>query len=275
MPALVAMLLVIVFPMAYSLYMCFQNYILATGRPPEFSGIENFARMLHDPRLLNSIEVTSAFSVAAVATEFVLGLAIAVLLSVETKMASALRTLFILIVVTPSIVAAFIWRILYNPLYSPLNYILHILFRLPAEMEWVSNTSTALFSVLIADAWQWTPFVAIVMLAGIYSIPIEPQEAARVDGASTWQLFKNVTLPLLKPLILVVVLIRFMDTIKIFDLIYILTRGGPGTATETLGYYVFVVGFTNFNIGYAAALSWVTALAVEGICLIFIRMLKR
>jgi multiple sugar transport system permease protein len=231
--------------------------------------------MISDPRLLNSLKVTFILAFGATALEFFFGLGLALALMVETKISPILRGVLIMIAVTPSIVAAYIWRMLFNPLWSPLNYILHNLFNFPEEFEWTSNVVYALPSIILVDFWQWTPFMTLVLLAGLFSLRLDVQEAARVDGASKWQTFRYIIFPLLKPLVLIVILIRFMDAVKIFDILYILTKGGPGTVTETISFYTFVVGFNRFSIGYAAALSWVALFMVEIISIMFIFTLRR
>jgi multiple sugar transport system permease protein len=180
-----------------------------------------------------------------------------------------------MIVVTPYIVVGYIWKILLNAQYSPINYLLNITLGFPKNFEWISNTQMVIPSLILVDAWQWTPFVVIVLLAGIYAVPLEPQEAAKIDGASYWQILRHIIFPLIRPLVLVVLLIRFMDTIKLFDLIYILTRGGPGTASETISFYTYIMGFKFFDIGYSSAMSWTTVIVVEIICTIFIRFMRR
>jgi len=274
-PALIAILLVVILPLIYSLYMCFHNYNLTTGRPPSFSGITNFLNMIYDARFLNSLKVTALFSTGAVTIELLLGLGIALLMGYGAKLSSVIKTIFTLIIVTPSIVAGYMWKIMFDSIYGPLNYILNRLFGFPANFEWTSNVNMVIPSLIMVDVWQWTPFVSLVLLAGIYSIPIGIQEAARIDGASSFQLFRHIILPIIKPLILVILLIRFMDAIKLFDMVFILTKGGPGTASEIISFYTYIVAFKNFDIGYASAISWVTVILIEVICLIFIHMLRR
>lgn len=275
LPGLIALLAIVIAPLVYSLFMTFHDYILITQRPPVFNGINNLIRMVQDERFLNSVKVTTFFSLGALLLELLLGLAITVLLTFETKVTPYIRTIFIMIVVTPYIVVGYIWKILLNAQYSPINYLLNITLGFPKNFEWISNTQMVIPSLILVDAWQWTPFVVIVLLAGIYAVPLEPQEAAKIDGASYWQILRHIIFPLIRPLVLVVLLIRFMDTIKLFDLIYILTRGGPGTASETISFYTYIMGFKFFDIGYSSAMSWTTVIVVEIICTIFIRFMRR
>ncbi len=275
LPALIAILAIVIAPLVYSLYMTFQDYIVTTNMPPSFYGVTNFIHMLKDARFFNSVKVTAIFSFSALLIEFLLGFAIALLLTIETKITPFIRTVFILIIVTPYIVVGYIWKILLNAQYSPINYILNLLIGFPKNFEWTSNPTMAIPSIIMVDVWQWTPFIVLVLLAGLYSVPIEPQESAKIDGASYWQILKHISLPIIKPLILVALLIRFIDTIKIFDYVYIMTRGGPGGATEVISYYIYTIGFKFFDIGYSSALSWITLIVVEIICLILIRFFRK
>jgi len=275
MPGLLVLLAIVISPLLYSLYMSFHDYILTTARAPVFSGVDNFLAMIRDERFINSVRVTTLFSAGALGIEFLLGFGMTLLLAVETKITPYLRTIFILIVVTPYIVVGYVWKILLNAQYSPINYVLNLLFGFPRNFEWISDPNMVIPSLILIDVWQWAPFVAIVLLAGVYAIPIEPQEAARIDGASYWQVLRHIIVPLIKPLILVALLIRFIDTVKIFDVVYVLTRGGPGGASETVSYYIYLMGFKFFNIGYSSALSWITVIVIEIICMMLIRVFRR
>ena len=170
------------------------------------------------------------------------------------------------------VVVGIIWRLMYNPDLGMLNYFLSWFGFSP--VNWTGMPGTALPSVMMADIWEWTPFVALILLAGLQSLPREPYEAALVDGASSWQTFCYITFPLLSPAMLVVLLIRVMDSFKTFDLIFVLTQGGPGMSTEILNYYTYRYGFKFFHLGYASALSWVLLVVVTIICMILIRILQ-
>lgn len=170
------------------------------------------------------------------------------------------------------VVVGIIWRLMYNPDLGMLNYFLTLFGFSP--VNWTGMPGTALPSVMMADIWEWTPFMALIMLAGLHALPRGPFEAASVDGASWWQTLRYVTLPLLSPAMLVALLIRLMDSFKTFDLIFVLTQGGPGMSTEILNYYTYRYGFKFFHMGYASALSWLLVVVVTIISLILIRTIR-
>jgi len=168
---------------------------------------------------------------------------------------SIIRTLFLIPLMLVPVVVAMVWKMLYHPSYGVINYLLsEVSF---ARINWLADKSVALYSVIITDIWEWTPLMFLILLSGILSLPEDPFEAAEIDGASKTQLFLYITLPLLKSIIAVALLIRVIDAFKLFDIIWVLTQGGPGISTETLSYYTYLKGFKHFDMGYAAALSFV------------------
>jgi multiple sugar transport system permease protein len=171
----------------------------------------------------------------------------------------------------PPVVAAVVWRLIYNPQFGLLNGTLRRIGLNTSTLTWTNGQSSALASVILVDIWEWTPFLFLLLSAGLQSIPPEPIEAARVDGAGAWRIFRDVTLPLLKPVILLALLLRAMDLVRIFDQIFILTQGGPGTATETLSLYIYRTAFRFSNFGYTAAMSLVLLAAT----ILFSRSLMR
>jgi multiple sugar transport system permease protein len=168
-------------------------------------------------------------------------------------------------------VVAVIWRLIYNPQFGVLNGTLRAMGFNPDALTWTSGESSAMASVILVDIWEWTPFLFLLLSAGLQAIPQEPLEAARMDGASSWQIFRDILLPLLKPVILLAILLRAMDLMRIFDQIFILTQGGPGFATETISLYIYRTAFRFFNFGYAAAMSFL-GLALT---IVFARWLMR
>ena len=171
----------------------------------------------------------------------------------------------------PPVVAAVVWRLIYNPQFGVLNVTLRRLGVNTAALTWTNGERSALLSVIAVDVWEWTPFLFLLLSAGLQAIPAEPLEAARIDGAASWQRFRDVTLPLLKPAIVLALLLRAMDLVRIFDQIFILTQGGPGTATETVSLYIYRTAFRFSNFGYAAAMSFVLLVAT----MLFSRALLR
>lgn len=272
-PTVVVLLAITVFPLVYSLALSLHSWTMGARAGWRWVGLQNFAMVLRaDPYFWTSVRVTLAYVGAAVGLELLLGLAIALLLNRRADgRGGTVQTLLILPTMMTPVVVGIVWRLLYNPDLGFLNYVVSRL-GLPPQ-HWLGDLGTALAAVVVADIWEWTPFMALVMLAGLRAMPRDPFEAGAIDGASGWQAFRYITLPLLTPTILVGVLIRLMDAFKTFDLVFVLTKGGPGMSTEVLSYYTYRYGFKFFHMGYAAALSYVLLAIVVIISQIFVRRL--
>jgi multiple sugar transport system permease protein len=225
--------------------------------------LANFAELLADHRFLGSLGVQLRLSVFTVAFQLLLGLAAALLLNSRLRFLEAMRALFIIPMVLPPIVVAIMWKVLFTPDISVLNWGLGLL-GLP-QPAWLAHPRLALPAIIIADIWEWFPFTLLMLLAALQMIPAEPLEAARIDGAGTWQVFRHVILPLLRPAIVVTVLFRLIESVKAFPLIFVMTGGGPGTVTEATNYYAFLQGFNYSLIGYSAAISVVVLASVLAI----------
>ncbi len=274
-PAMAALLLLSIFPFVYSLVLSLHRWNLSNrAQGWSFVGLANYVRILTgDPFFWSAMEVTVVFLVVTIALEFVLGLGIAVLVSQETRALGAIQTIIILPMMITPVVVGLIWRFMYNPDRGVINEILGAV-GLPGPL-WLGSARTGLLSVVIADVWEWTPFMALIMLAALQSLPREPLEAAIVDGASRRQAFVSIVLPLIRPAIMVALLLRGIDAFKTFDLIYVLTQGGPGTSTQVLSLYTYKWGFKFFEMGYAAALAYVMVLIVDLAATFGIRALDR
>jgi multiple sugar transport system permease protein len=257
-------------PMAYSLWLVFHRFNPLRPNPAEFIGLGNIEHLLADPRVWGALKTTLVYAGIAVPVSFVLGLSIALLFNNDFPGVRLLRGLTLVPLMVMPVAVGLTFQMLFNFQYGLFNWILVGLLHLP-RLQWLSDPSLAFVSVIILDLWQHTPFAMMVLLAGLRSLPHEPIEAARVDGASAWQTLVYVILPMLRPLMLVVLLLRFIGAFKLFDEIYALTQAGPGQATETLAYYVYVLGFQAFDLGYASAVSYLLliALALVGVTLIF------
>ena len=252
-PAMLILLALTLFPMIYMVTAAFQTISPNPDIPREFAGVANFARMPGDAEFLTSLRNTVIFTVSAVATEFLLGLGLALLFDKYIRRLNFLKTLLMMPMMLPPIAVAITWKLIYQPQFGVLN---ELMFRLGLPTQaWAGDVNLAMFSIIVADVWEWTPFIFLLMLAGLASLPQEPFEAAEIDGASAWRQFWDLTLPFLKPVIAIALLLRIMDAVRLFDLVFILTRGGPANATETLSLYIFKVAFTFVDIGYAAAIS--------------------
>jgi multiple sugar transport system permease protein len=274
LPAYGAILAVVGIPVVYSLYLSFHQWKLATfqkGVP--FVGLDNYARAIGDDAFWHSLQLTIGFLVVALVAEVVLGIALAVLLDqVFRGRRTALIVLLLPMFVT-NVVIGLIWRILLSYDFGVLNWLLSLV-GLP-KVAWLGDPGLALWSLVIVDVWNTTAFVALLVLAGLAAVPDEPRQAARVDGASSWQVFRLITLPLLRPVIFVAVVWRTIDLFRIFDVVYSLTGGGPYNATETISLYAYNEGFASFNLGFASAISYLIILVLLIILAIEYRLLGR
>ncbi len=250
LPAVLVLVALSIYPMIYSVKVSVTD---ATGALT----IANFTRLLQDRVFAVSAIQTIVLTAVALSIEFILGMALALLIDSLARARSLFRAGLLVPMLLPPVVAAVAWRLIYNPQFGALNGTLRWLGLNTAALTWTSGENSALPSVILVDVWEWTPFLFLLLSAGLQAIPPEPIEAARIDGAGSWRIFRDVTLPLLKPTILLALLLRAMDLVRIFDQIFILTQGGPGTATETVSLYIYRTAFRFSNFGYAAAMSFV------------------
>lgn len=255
MPTVLLLLLYSIYPLLFNIYHSFFEFD-PVSKLFEPVGGANWAKLVSDARVYNAIRVTLMFIAIALLIEFTLGLGIALLFDREPWGVGILQTLFILPMVVPPAIAAMIFRLLEHSEFGVISWLLYGAGVLnPAEPLLGGTGRFALYGVLLVDVWQWTPFFALILLAGLKSLPTEPLEAAQVDGASIWQRFWHIKLPLLRGVITVAVLFRLIDLYKMFDYIFILTSGGPGNKTETLSYYGYLQSFSFIKWGYGAALG--------------------
>ncbi len=244
----------ILYPFVLGAYYAFLNYAAVVPRP-SFVGLENFAEILSDPTFWTSVRVTLLYAVAATVVETVLGIGIALLLNRSSLVGRIFERVLILPLMIAPVIAGVIWGLMFNPQFGVLNHVLG----LGSTFDWLGE-STAIWSVVLVDVWIFTPFVAILVLAGIRSLPKEPFEASAVDGASWFYMFRRLMLPMMWPYILVAVIFRFMDSLKIFDHVYVLTAGGPGDATRTLQIGAYQNSIVNLNYSQGSTymfLLWV------------------
>lgn len=234
----------------------------------------NFARLLSDQFFLAALGHTLIYAASALTIEFFLGLALAVLLNNKMRGRGFFRAGLLVPMMLPTVVVGVVWRLMLNPNFGAVNGTLKRFGLNTASLTWTSSARLAMLSVIAVDVWQWTPFMFLILLAGLQAIPQEPYEAALIDGSSAWQTFRNVTLPLLKPAILVALLLRTMDLLRVFDQVFILTEGGPGFATETISLYIYRTAFRFSNFGYAAAMSFVLLIITNIISAFYIRVLQ-
>jgi multiple sugar transport system permease protein len=253
-PTLAVMIVIGIGPMVYVLIVSLTDYNIFRPDETTIVWLGNFINALGDPRFWRSIWRTIQYSVGAVSIELILGMVIALLLNREIRGRGIFRTVLLLPIAATPVAVTLAWKLIMNPVYGVISYILYSL-GLPV-IAWFAAPETAMVSLILVDIWQWTPFVALILLAGLTALPNEPIEAAIVDGANRWQVLRFVTLPLLKPILILATLFRSIDCLRTFDYIYVLTRGGPGDVTETLNFYTYLTFFKG-NIGYASALAFV------------------
>jgi len=239
----------------YSLIISFFKYDLAISKEKEFVGFQNYIIAFQDKYFLRSFFITIIFVIVTVAIEVIIGLVVAFLLAREGKGLRIIRSLILIPMVIAPVVVGILWRVLFNPDFGLLNYFFTIIGL--ASKQWLGDPKIALISVMIADIWEWTPFVILCFVAGITSLPSDSFEAARIDGANGYQLLRHIMLPLLKPVIIVTILLRTLDAFKVFDTVYVMTYGGPGNSTKLLSFFIYESGLKYFHIGYACAVSWI------------------
>ncbi len=272
LPTVVILAGLTLFPTIYMFSLAFQKFNPDVNVDNEFAGLANFARLLTDDKFHNSLMNTLVFTVSAVTIEFLLGLGLALLLDRYIRRLNFIKTILMIPMMLPPIAVAITWKLIYQPQFGVLN---EIMFQLGLPLQaWAGDINLAMPAVIVADVWEWTPFMFLMMLAGLASLPDEPYEAAEIDGASAWRQFWDLTLPFLQPVIGIALLLRIMDALRLFDLVFILTRGGPAGATETLSLYIFKVAFRFVDIGYAAAISLFILIATVIFSTWFIRRMR-
>jgi multiple sugar transport system permease protein len=258
-PAVVTLCVIVIIPIVFNLYLALTKWTIGLGQP-RFIGLANFIELLSDERVLNGVMVMIYFSGLSLSLEMVLGLLIAVYFNRQFKGSEVVQAIYILPFAATPVAVALIWRIMLNPEIGVLNYLLQSV-GLPGSL-WVSSPKTAIPALVMVDVWKWTPMITLIVLAGLKSLPHEPYEAACVDGASALQIFWYITLPLIRPVLIAALMLRSLDNLKEFDMIYTITQGGPGIASETLYLYSYNVGFSFFKAGYGSALMVVVFLIV-------------
>ncbi len=275
-PTMIWLLFFIVYPLIFALVMAFKRFKLQRGLSfwgMPWVGFDNFITAFTDPYFLLSLYKTFLILFIAVSVEFGLGMLIAHLLNKKNVKADFLWMVLILSpMMLPLIASGNLWRMLFDVRWGAVNAV--IMFFGFKPIDFLGTTKWALPAVIIVEIWQWTPFVVITMLAGLRSIPEEPKEAALVDGASKWQMFRHIIMPLMKGQILIVLLIRSMDVFKTFDIVYALTFGGPGQSTTVATFYLYRQAFTQFKLGYGAALSWIIFIIVYFISFVILKVFK-
>jgi multiple sugar transport system permease protein len=259
----------LVYPVLYILWTSVSTFDVANFGPGAFVGLRHYRAILIDPYFWGSVRVTTIFLAAALPLQVILGFAIGFLVSVPWPGRRVVQALFIVPMVVTPVAAGMIWKMLLDPLWGYVNYLWSLVGGTP--VVWFGRPGLALASIVIIDTWQWTPFVVLMAVAGIASLPPEPLEAAFVDGAGPFSRLRHVTLPLLRPVILATVLVRWLGAIKVFDVVYATTKGGPGTATQVLNLYIYDTAFRRLAFDRASAMVTVLVAVSLGLTVLYMR----
>jgi multiple sugar transport system permease protein len=275
-PALVVIALVAIFPLGWTVWESLHRHDLRLpwlGQP--FVGLGNYVRIAHDSRFWGALGHTALFTVVSVALELVLGLIFALAMNRAFRGRGIVRVAVLVPWAIPTVVAALLWRFLFDSQAGIANVVLLRTGIIDQPLVWFVHAATAWVPVILADVWKTTPFVALLLLAGLQNIDSSLYEAAAVDGASAWRQLTRITIPLLKPAILLVLIFRTLDAFRVFDLIYVLTGGGPANATETISVYAYKTMFSQMNFGEGSALAVIVFICIAIISMIFVKLLGR
>ena len=273
-PALFYLMLMAIFPLVWTLYLSLHKWQATVMKSPKWAGLGNFKFFLFDdPRFWQDLGFTAKYVVISVVLELTIGLILASLLSQQFKGKNFFRVVYLIPMACPPIAVAFLWRMMLHPDVGVINSILQLV-GLPA-VKWTTSAAVAPFTIIMVDVWEWTPFMFLALLAAFQSLPVELYQAAAVDGATSWQMFKNITLPLITPVIVTISLIRAIDAFKLFELVFGITGGGPGSSTESLSYYTYLNGMKWFKLGRGAAISWLFLIILLMLALMLIARFKR
>ena len=274
-PALIVLVGMTIIPLVYVVFYSLHRKNLFQGTPAEWVGFDNFRFLLEDPAFVSSVKKMLSFTLVTLVSELVLGYLLAsfVFRLRDLRGMDAIRTILTMPILLAPIVTAFMWRFMYQPDFGVFNYLLKRVGLPPSD--WLADPDRALWAIAAIDIWQWTPFVFLVLLAGMYSLPRQLYEAAELDGTSTLRQMVFITLPLLRRVIFIVLLLRTIDLLRVFDVIAGTTGGGPGNATATLPITIWVASFQEFQIGTAAAASLILLLIISIIIMVFVRVAAR
>jgi len=249
LPATIVVLGVIIFPWVFTLFMSVHDWNVSGT--VSFVGLENFKTLFTDQRFYESVLHTLYFTVLAVVLPVGIGLAAALTFHREFKGRGILRGIFIMPMMATPVAVALVWTMMFHPQLGVLNYLLSLVGLPPAT--WVYNTRTVIPTLVLVEVWHWPPLVMLIVLGGLANLPIEPYEAAEIDGATAFQKFRHITFPLILPNLMIALILRTIDALKAFDTIYVITQGGPGTASETMNIFLYLQAFAYFKLGYASA----------------------
>ena len=270
-PALIVVAGVIVFPWLFTLYMSAFDWKI--GEAARFVGLANYTGLATNQRFIEAIVHTFYFTLLAVVFPLLLGTAAALIFHREFRGRGFLRAIFTLPMMATPVAVALVWTMMFHPQQGVLNYLLSLV-GLPPSL-WVYSPTWVIPSLVIVEVWHWTPLVMLIVLGGLASLPTEPYESARLDGATEWQLFRHITFQLVLPFLMVAAVIRTIDAVKAFDTIYVISSGGPGTASETINLYLYLQAFAFYNIGNASAVVVVFFAIIVALALLLLHVRQR
>ena len=271
LPALIVVGAVIIFPWLFTVWMSAFDWKI--GSTAHFVGLENYLGLATNQRFLESIVHTFYFTALAVVVPLVLGLIAALIFHRRFPFRGALRGIFTMPMMATPVAVALVWTMMFHPQQGVLNYLLALV-GLPPSL-WVYSPTWVIPSLVLVEIWHWTPLVMLIVLGGLAALPTEPYESARLDGASEWQLFRYITLPLVAPFLVVAAVIRTIDALKAFDTIYVISQGGPGTASETINLYLYLQAFAFYNVGNASAVVVVFFVIILALALLLLYVRQR
>jgi multiple sugar transport system permease protein len=274
-PSLLVLVLIVVFPLIYSATLSLQSYSpVLPDRTGQWIGLENFQRVLHDRDFFNVIIVTLVFVICAVTIETILGTVVGIILHRLVRLRRAVTSLLLLPMITTPLIVGLMFNFAFNAQFGYLTWVMSKI-GLDPNGGVLNSGITALAALIFVDVWEWFPFIALMVVAGLSALPVSPFEAASIDGASTFQTYRYIMLPMLKPVLVVAILFRATEAVREFDKVFILTGGGPGAATTVNDLYQYRVSFLNWDLSYGAALGLVTFVVVLALCGVLYRVLTR
>lgn len=274
LPAMLVLFFTTIYPMIYAGYLSFRSYDLAKPFVPRmFVGLSNYETVLSSSDFLNALKITFQLMAITLTVQLVVGVGLALLVTQKLPGMGLARTLLLIPMMISPVIVGLVWLFLYFPELGYLNYFLSFIG--VNAIPWITSPDWALWAIAIADIWQWTPFIMMGTAAALTSLSPEPYEAARIDGNTRWQVFRYVTLPQLKPVLVSLLFLRAIDAFKIYDIIFVLTKGGPGDSTEVLSLYIYRQSFTFWQMGVGAAASWVSLIIIVVLITLFFKSLNR
>ena len=273
-PAVVLLLGLGIYPLVRARTLSFQRWELQSPEQP-WVGLANYGEAIRDARVWASLQHTLVIVVFAVTLELLLGFGLALLLSGDFPGKRVVLPAMMLPVMMVPVVVGLTWRTLWDNQYGPINAVIGRIIGHPPNIVWLANQKTALVAIVVTDVWQWTPFMLLILLAGLTGVNPELYEAAALDGAGWWASLRDISLPGIAPVVAVAVLFRGLDAFKIFDLVYMFTQGGPGTSTETVSWYIYQLGFKFFRLSYASAVSFLILILLSVACTLYVGLFLR